>query len=445
MRFSVRGLLCLAVSVAFTLGSSLAASLTPPRVGKSPGVTRVVLDLPEGATYSLEPLGAAMRVTLPGQDFAPALKKIRQAEMTGFTLENGSGNAIMTLVTPQGVSSRSGYRETVLSPAQGKTGSRLVLDFSGAYADITPLQPRGMFTFQKAIGTRFTAVIDPGHGGKDPGARGVVTEEPLNLDVAKRVTALLQAAGVDVLMTRSNSGTLVDDKALDLASRAAQSRGKTVFVSIHANARPPSKVNSTFGTEVYFYSPDKVPNLFPPAIVPEPLRSLEPPPVNAISGGLEKFAEALQALDGLTKPPVPTPPGQIPGEPSPSRDEAGFSRPTQTNPSISTNIIEPDLSYLPLEPTNLAGSPERAAASQQLALNVLSSVLGSAASFNGGTRNADYFVIKQSECPAILVEMGYVTHPVEGQQLKLTNYLDRIAYGIGYGVLEYLENNANGI
>ena len=435
----------MAVSVAFALAPAFAASLTPPRVGKSPGVSRVVLDLPEGATYSLEPLGAAMRVTLPGQDFAPALKKIRQAEMTGFTLENGSGNAIMTLVTPQGVSSRSGYRETVLSPAQGKTGSRLVLDFSGAYADITPLQPRGMFTFQKAIGTRFTAVIDPGHGGKDPGARGVVTEEPLNLDVAKRVTALLQAAGVDVLMTRSNSGTLVDDKALDLASRAAQSRGKTVFVSIHANARPPSKVNSTFGTEVYFYSPDKVPNLFPPAIVPEPLRSLEPPPVNAISGGLEKFAEALQALDGLTKPPVPTPPGQIPGEPSPSRDEAGFSRPTQTNPSISTNIIEPDLSYLPLEPTNLAGSPERAAASQQLALNVLSSVLGSAASFNGGTRNADYFVIKQSECPAILVEMGYVTHPVEGQQLKLTNYLDRIAYGIGYGVLEYLENNANGI
>jgi N-acetylmuramoyl-L-alanine amidase len=435
----------MAVTVAYTLGSALATSLTEPRIGKSAGVTRVVLDLPEGATYSLEPLGAAMRVTLPGQDFAPVLKKTHQAEMTGYTLENGGGTAIMTLVTPQGVSSRSGYRESVLSPAQGKTGSRLVLDFSGAYADITPLQPKGMFTFQKAIGTHFTAVIDPGHGGKDPGARGVLTEEPLNLDVAKRVTALLQAAGVDVLMTRTNSGTLVDDKALDLASRAAQSRGKTVFVSIHANARPPRNANSNFGTEVYYYSPDKVATLFPPAIVPEPLQSLEPLPVNAITGGLEKLGEALQVLDSVPKPFMPKPPVQIPVEPSPSRDEASFSSPTQTESSVSTDGAEPDLSYLPLEPTKLADSPERAAASQQLALNVLSSVLGSAASFNGGARNADYFVIKESECPAILVEMGYVTHPVEGQQLKDTNYLDRIAYGISYGVLEYLENATNGI
>jgi N-acetylmuramoyl-L-alanine amidase len=445
MRSMVRFLLWMAVTMVFALGPTLAASLSAPRIGKSPGVSRVVLDLPEGATYSLEPLGVAMRVTIPEQDFTPALKKIRQAEMTGYTLENGSGNAIMTLVTPQGVSSRSGYRESVLSPAQGKTGSRLVLDFSGAYADITPLQPKGMFAFQKAIGTRFTAVIDPGHGGKDPGARGAVTEEPVNLDVAKRVTALLQAAGVDVQLTRTNAGALSNDKALDLASRAAQSRGKTVFVSIHANARPPKNANTTFGTEVYFYSPDKVPNLFPAPIVPEPLRSLEPLPANAITGGLEKLGEALQVLDGVTKPSMPTPPDQIPVEPGPNRDEAGFSSPSQTDLGAPTDGTEPDMSYLPLEPTKLAESPERATASQQLALSVLSNVLGSAASFNGGTRNADFFVIKHSECPAILVEMGYVTHPVEGQQLKDTNYLDRIAYGISYGVLEYLENSINGI
>ena len=80
----------MAVLTAFALAPAFAASLNPPRVGKSPGVSRIVLDLPEGATYSLEPLGAAMRVTVPEQSFTPALKKIRQAEMTGFTLENGS-------------------------------------------------------------------------------------------------------------------------------------------------------------------------------------------------------------------------------------------------------------------------------------------------------------------------------------------------------------------
>jgi N-acetylmuramoyl-L-alanine amidase len=440
MRSTLRISLCKALTLIFSVGalfgSAFAASLSEPRIGKSAGVSRVVLDLPDGASYSLEPMGAALRVTLPGQSFNALVKKIKQPELAGFTLENGSGNAIMTLVTPQGVSSRSGYRESVLGASTGKTGSRLVLDLSGAYADITPLQPKGTFLFQRAIGTRFTAVIDPGHGGKDPGARGVVTEEPLNLEVAKRVAAQLQAAGVDVLMTRTNSGTPSEDKALDLASRAAQSRNKTVFVSIHANARPPKNANKNFGTEVYYYSRDKVPNLFPSPNVPAPLRTLEPMPVNAMTEGLEKLGEALQVLDGITTPSTPD---QIPTEASPSREDAAPS--SQTLPSAESDPVP----YLPLEPNNLADSPERTAASQQLALSVLSNVLGTAASFNGGARNADYFVIKESVCPAILVEMGYVTHPVEGQQLKDTNYLERISYGISYGVLEYLENASGGI
>jgi N-acetylmuramoyl-L-alanine amidase len=368
----------------------------------------------------------------------------------------------------------------VLSASTGKTGSRLVLDFSGAYADITPLKPSGAFAFQKAIGTRFTAVIDPGHGGKDPGARGVLTEEPLNLEVAKRVTAQLQAAGVEVLMTRTTAGTFSNDKALDLASRAAQAINKSVFVSIHANARPPRNANTTFGTEVYYYSPSDTPKLFPAPIVPAPLRTAEttrldpklleirppeirPPEIRpsetrppetrpletrpldtkageVLAGGLEQLGEALQILDGSPKPTQPAPSSIRPG---PSAEQTGFSSPPlESSPGIAT---PEDFAYLPLEPTSFGESPERALESQQLALSVLSHVLGSAASSNGGARNADYFVIKQSECPAILVEMGYVTHPVEGVQLKDSNYLDRIAYGISYGVLEYLEGTAKGI
>jgi N-acetylmuramoyl-L-alanine amidase len=50
-------------------------------------------------------------------------------------------------------------------------------------------------------------------------------------------------------------------------------------------------------------------------------------------------------------------------------------------------------------------------------------------------------VIKESLCPAILVEMGYVKHPIEGAQLRDSNYLDRLAYGIARGVFEALENS----
>jgi N-acetylmuramoyl-L-alanine amidase len=202
---------------------------------------------------------------------------------------------------------------------------------------------------------------------------------------------------------------------------------------------------------VYYFSPENIPNLFPVPTVPEPLRTLEPLPVNAITGGIEKLAEALQVLEGAPKPSLSGPPNQIP-PPAPGPESEAASEPAQDSSASAITVeqsssqSEPDqLAYLPLEPTNLANSTERALASQQLALSVLSHVIGTTAGFNGGARNADYFVIKQSECPAILVEMGYVTHPVEGQQLKDTNYLDRLAYGISYGVLEYLEKSIGGL
>ncbi|MCX8088265.1 MAG: N-acetylmuramoyl-L-alanine amidase [Meiothermus ruber] len=79
--------------------------------------------------------------------------------------------------------------------------------------------------------------------------------------------------------------------------------------------------------------------------------------------------------------------------------------------------------------------------SRTLATRVLSYTLGATAAVNRGVRSADFFVIRYSSVPAILVEMGYLSHPIEGQNLREASYLDRIAYGIARGVLEYLEND----
>lgn len=95
-----------------------------------------------------------------------------------------------------------------------------------------------------------TVIIDAGHGGHDPGASyswpfagGMVHERDLNLDLAKRLSALLTLAHptLDVIMTRT------DDRFLSLAERSAiaanrplGSRG-ALFVSIHINsAQTPS-------------------------------------------------------------------------------------------------------------------------------------------------------------------------------------------------------------
>ena len=77
-------------------------------------------------------------------------------------------------------------------------------------------------------------VIDPGHGGKDPGATSVLgtREKDMVLEVARMVAAELTAQGVEVIMTRS------DDRFIELEDRpaiAARVRAD-LFVSIHADA-----------------------------------------------------------------------------------------------------------------------------------------------------------------------------------------------------------------
>lgn len=77
-------------------------------------------------------------------------------------------------------------------------------------------------------------VLDPGHGGKDPGATSAVGyyEKDLVLGVAKMVAAELTARGVEVIMTRT------DDRFIELEDRpaiAARTRSD-LFVSIHADA-----------------------------------------------------------------------------------------------------------------------------------------------------------------------------------------------------------------
>ena len=75
--------------------------------------------------------------------------------------------------------------------------------------------------------------IDPGHGGKDPGAVGHgVREKDVVLEVAIELGMLLEHAGCDVMLTR------IDDVFLELGDRAdiANRLGADAFISVHANA-----------------------------------------------------------------------------------------------------------------------------------------------------------------------------------------------------------------
>jgi N-acetylmuramoyl-L-alanine amidase len=100
---------------------------------------------------------------------------------------------------------------------------------------------------------RYRVVIDPGHGGPDPGAVGIsgLRETDVVLDVSLQVAQLLQQRGVQVLLTRT---TEVD---VDLPPRVslANSSGADVFLSIHANALSLSRPDVNGIETFYFESP----------------------------------------------------------------------------------------------------------------------------------------------------------------------------------------------
>lgn len=106
-----------------------------------------------------------------------------------------------------------------------------------------------------------TVVIDAGHGGEDGGAIGKdgTLEKDLNLEIALKLSDMLEASGINVVMTRTEDIMLYDrnvdykgrKKMLDLLSRlkTGENTENSIFVSIHMNSFPQEKYS---GLQVYY-------------------------------------------------------------------------------------------------------------------------------------------------------------------------------------------------
>jgi len=101
-----------------------------------------------------------------------------------------------------------------------------------------------------------TIVIDPGHGGKDPGAisKGGLKEKEVNLKISKYLKIELEKRGFSVFLTRST------DVYISLAQRVnfAKKCNADLFLSLHANANNSSGVK---GIEIYYLLPSRVNSL----------------------------------------------------------------------------------------------------------------------------------------------------------------------------------------
>ena len=106
------------------------------------------------------------------------------------------------------------------------------------------------FKLPKVKQNKFLVVIDPGHGGKDPGAIGIggMRETDVVLEVSKIVEKLLSESGVNVKLTRKNEV----DLGLPQRVSFANSLDSDIFVSIHANASK-GKRRDINGLETFYF------------------------------------------------------------------------------------------------------------------------------------------------------------------------------------------------
>ncbi|NJP37432.1 SH3 domain-containing protein [Alkalicoccus luteus] len=100
-----------------------------------------------------------------------------------------------------------------------------------------------------------TIFLDPGHGGRDPGAvvQGNIYEKTIALNLSQKVRQRLEAEGARVVMSRTGDSYLSGGQRV----AAANQSGADLFISIHANAFPNS---SASGAEVLYSSAGKHPN-----------------------------------------------------------------------------------------------------------------------------------------------------------------------------------------
>ena len=128
--------------------------------------------------------------------------------------------------TSKGAASRES--ESSLETVQGSSGVRN----TRREPEVPSTQPQ---PFNRAVFPLSVKriVIDPGHGGEEPGAVSTsgVAEKEITLDIALRLRRLMEEASLDVLLTR------YDDRAVPLSERAtfANAHGGDIFVSIHVN------------------------------------------------------------------------------------------------------------------------------------------------------------------------------------------------------------------
>jgi N-acetylmuramoyl-L-alanine amidase len=376
--FTVGVTVCLLSSSA----AALAGSIDGLRIATQADRTRIALDLSESAEHKLFTLPASgdkparvvidikpSRLTSGAVPFPSGTGTV--ARIRGANRDDGSVRIVLDL--KQAVRPRS----FVLGP-EGNFGHRLVVDLQSASA---PAAVPAAVKSQATVGRQardLVIAVDPGHGGKDPGARGPkgTREKDVVLQISRRLAAEIDVEpGMRAILTRTA------DQFVPLRGRieTARAANADLFISIHADAFHDRRVR---GTTVYALSEK-----------------------GATDEASRRLAERENAADLIG--------------------------------GVSLDDKDPTLASVLLDLSQNASL----SMSLDVGDEILDELSGFTHLRKRRVQQAPFLVLKSPDIPSLLIETAFISNPEDERKLSSQQHQQRLATAVVDGVRDYFYAN----
>lgn len=370
-------------SVAFALPFSVSATqIRSARLWRSDEKLRLVFDLSGPVRYKTFTLTAPQRLIIDvsgasvGADFSQlALNGTVIRSIRSGPSGHGDTRIVLDLSNPVLLNS------FLLAPQEGQ-GHRLVLDLVSAKSvPKIPMVPRETPPMKVHPRRDIIVVVDPGHGGKDPGAVGAKgeREKDVVLSIAQLLARRLKKEkGFDVKLVRNDDFFVPLRKRMEIARQ----HKADMFISVHADAAPRLTAS---GASVYCLSEG-----------------------GATSATARFMAQRENGADLL-----------------------GATR------LLNLKDKDPMLAGVILDMSMNA----TIAASLQLGSTVLGSLAGITTLHQKRVEQAGFAVLKSPDVPSILVETGFISNPRDSQRLVTARHQQAVANGLFEGLQRYFAKN----
>ncbi|MFM2622007.1 LysM peptidoglycan-binding domain-containing protein [Vibrio owensii] len=363
------------------------------RVWPSPDETRVVIDLSSEADYSYFSLSGPDRLVVDIKNTtmqaklpvtvtdSPVLKRVRKSSPPSkgtyrlvFELKKNVKAELFTL-KPTG---QYGHRLVIDLPHGAKTSTAA----TSTPKPSTPATPsKDMSSVKRA--QEILIVIDPGHGGEDPGSIGPSRrkyEKDAVLSISRKISAQLDAVpGIKTRMTRNG------DYFVNLNRRVAIARENNahLLISIHADAFTSPKPR---GGSVFVLNTRRA--------------------NTEISRWVENHERQSELLGG-----------------------SGTAFVGNTNDrNVNQTLLDLQFSHSQKE-------------GYKLATNILGEMGKVARLHNSKPINTSLAVLRSPQIPSVLVETGFISNPTEEKLLFQRAHQDKLARAITKAVVQYLKDN----